>query len=88
MPDFINTELDHIGSHENQLNITSSSNYSQDVAHTENKNNSTSNYLVPVLASIGATSIILGCSCAIGYYWHMNGVDINKLPTNILFVVD
>jgi hypothetical protein len=54
--------------------------YSQDVDDIEIKNNSTSNYLVPILASVGATSIILGCSCALGYYWHINGVDINRLP--------
>ena len=79
MVEFIYTELDyHIESHENQFNINPALSHPQNITDTEN--DFTSNYLLPILASIGATSLLLGCYCGIAYYWHINDIDTTILP--------
>ena len=55
--------------------------YSNNIEEESKKSNiTTENYIIPIFASIGATTIFVGCSCAFGYYMHVNGIEIDSLP--------
>lgn len=55
--------------------------YQEDVGFSsKDEDKFVTNYLIPIFASIGATTILVGCSCITACYWHANGIEINNLP--------